>query len=207
MVPQETVEEKDLRVWVTNNAKPSNHVAHAVSKANQLLGLIKRTFSYMDSDLMRLLFTSVIRPHLEYTNVVWHPFLRIDIDLIERVQHRATKMVPSLSRLPYEERLKKMNMPSLFYRRIRGDVIEAYKYLHGVYDTDSTDLLPLYETRGMQTRGNTLKLQKRDCRTQLRQNFFSMRIVNIRNKLPEEIVQAPSFNCLKGRFDRYSVSN
>ena len=91
----------------------SNHVAHALSKANQLLGLIKRTFSYMDSDLMRLLFISVIRPHLEYANVVWYPFLKKDIDLIERVQHRATKMVPSLSRLPYEERLKKMNQENV----------------------------------------------------------------------------------------------
>ena len=109
MVLHETVEEKDLGVWVTNNAKPSNHVAHAVSKANQLLGLLKRTFSYMDSDLMRLLFTSVIRPHLEYANVIWHPYLKKDIDLIERVQHRATKIVPSLSQLPYEERFKKIN--------------------------------------------------------------------------------------------------
>jgi hypothetical protein len=102
-------------VWFDNTVKPSCHVSHAVSKANQLLGLIRRTFTYMDASLMKQLFTSIVRPHLEYANVVWQ-------------QHLATKMVPGLAKLNYEDRLRRMDLPTLVYRRARGDAIEAYKY-------------------------------------------------------------------------------
>ena len=71
---------------------------------------------------------SNIRPHLEYGNVIWHPYLRKDIEMTERVQHRATRMVPGLSKLSYEDRLRKMDLPTLEYRRSRGDAIEVYKY-------------------------------------------------------------------------------
>ena len=71
-----TEEEKDLGIWMNNTTKSSCHVIKAVNKANQLLGLIRRSFTHMDGVLMKLLFTSIIRPHLEYGNVVWHPFLK-----------------------------------------------------------------------------------------------------------------------------------
>ena len=74
----------------------------------------------------------MVRPHLEYGNVVWHPYLKKDVDLLERVQRRATKLIPVLSKLSYEGRLKEMDLPSLVYRRIRGDSIDIYKYLHGM---------------------------------------------------------------------------
>ena len=202
---QETVEEKDLGVWTDDTGGASSHVAHIVQKANQILGLIRRTFTYMDCNLMRQLFTSVVRPHLEYANVVWHPYLKKDIALIEGVQHRATRMVPGLAKLPYEDRLRRLDLPTLSYRRTRGDVIEAYKYLHGMYDVDCSALLPLHESAGVTTRGNGLKLKKRECRTQKRSNFFGLRVVNIWNGLPSDVVMAPTVNCLKGRFDRFCI--
>jgi len=79
---------------------------------------------------MKRLFTNVVRPHLEYGNVVWHPCLKHDIDLIEGVQHRATIMVPGLARLSYEERLREIDLPSgpsLAYRRASWDATEVYK--------------------------------------------------------------------------------
>ena len=66
---QETVEEKDLGVWISNDLKFSTHVAKSVNKANQVLGLIRRSFTYLDCPLMRLLFTALVRPHLEYANM------------------------------------------------------------------------------------------------------------------------------------------
>ena len=139
---QETLEEKDLGVWMDGTCKPSNHIAHAVCKANQILGLIRRSFTYIDCSLMRLLFTSLVRPHLEYGNVVWYPYLQRDIELLESVQHRATRLVPGLAKLTYEDRLRRLNLPSLVYRRHRGDMIETYKYMNGVYHVDSSQLLP-----------------------------------------------------------------
>ena len=207
MVLQETTEEKDLGVWTDCSAKPSNHVAHAVVKANQLLGLIRRSFMYMDSDLMKRLFTSVVRPHLEFANIVWHPYLKKDIDLLEQVQHRATRMIPGMSKLMYKDRLKKMDLPSLAYRRIRGDAIDTYKYLNGMYNVDHSQLLVEHYSTGLETRGNGQKLQKRSCRTQLRANFYSLRIVNVWNSLPKEVIGANSVNCFKGRFDKFCMKN
>ena len=80
-----------------------------------------------------MLFTGIVRPSVEYGNVVWHPRFKKDIELLERVQQRATKLVPELRGLYYEERLRKLDLPSLEYRRLRGDVIEAYKYVHSKF--------------------------------------------------------------------------
>ena len=117
----------------------------------------------MDSELMKQLFTSLVRPHLEYGNVVWHPYLKKYIDMLESVQHRATRMVPGLVKLSYTDRLMKLDLPTLVYRRNRGDAIEVYKYLHGIYDVDSTDILPRHIACGMTTRGHSLKLRKTEC--------------------------------------------
>ena len=118
-------------------------------------------------------------------------------------------MVPGFAKLDYEERLKRMNLPTLVYRRNRGDAIEVYKYLHSIYRVDSSQLLPLRDTdrQGMRTRGHSLMLKKRDCHGQLRQNCFSMRMMNIWNSLPEQVVMSPSVNCFKGRFDRACEDN
>jgi hypothetical protein len=180
-------------------------VARAVSKANQILGLVKRCFVYRDMELIKQLYTTMVRPHLEYGNVAWHPQFKKDIEQLERVQHRATRLVPGFYLLSYEERLKRMGLPSLVYRRLRGDAIEVYKYLHGIYSVDSSGLLPLALAlpTAMITRGHSLKLQKRECRTAQRANEFGMRVVNVWNSLPEEVVQSSSVNIFKGRFDRF----
>jgi len=145
----------------------------------------------------------MVRPHLEFGNVVWHPMLKKDQDTLESVQRTATKLVPSLNKLSYEERLKLMGFPSLSYRRLRGDVIETFKYLHGIYSTNSSTLLLLVLFHdGIQTRGHSLKLQKRECRLSVTANVLGFRIVNFWNSMPEEIVTAPTVNILKGRFDK-----
>ena len=123
----------------------------------------------MDCNLTRQLFTSMVRPHLEYANVVWH---EKDIQLIDRVQHRATRMVPGLAKLAYKDRLRKLNLPSLAFRRSRGDIIEVFKYMKGNYKDDCSVMLPRHEHGRIVTRGHGFKLAKRECRSQLRANFF-----------------------------------
>ena len=112
-------------------------------------------------------------------------------------------MIQGLGKYSYEERLKLLDLPSLVYRRYRGDAIEVYKYLRGVYTVDSSSLLPLSSTSTeSRTRGHAFKLMKRRCASQLRSNFFSMRVVNLWNSLTEDVVTAPSLNVFKGRLDR-----
>jgi len=121
--------------------------------------------------------------------------------LAERVQRRATKLVCSLQNLPYESRLRQMELPSLVYRRYRGDMIEVFKYLRGTYSVRSNELLPRAPVTAL--RGHDHKLLKRHCRSHVRSSFFSYRVVTSWNNLPNEVVSAPSLNSFKGRLDKY----
>ena len=87
----------------------------------------------------------MVRPHLNYANVVCHPYLRKDIELIKKVQHIATRVVPGLAKLTYEERLRRHDLPSLAFRRIRGNIIEVFKYMKGIYDVESSLMLPRHK--------------------------------------------------------------
>ena len=143
----------------------------AVNKANRVVGAIRRSFRYMNRQIFTQLYKSLVRVHLEYANTVWSPIKKTDANHLEKVQRRATKIVPGIRDLPYRERLQQLKLPSLVYRRKRGDMIQTYKILHGLEDIPENSLLKLAE-KGP-ARGHSLKLQKPLCRTALRQHFFS----------------------------------
>ena len=98
-----------------------------MAKSNQILWLIKRSFVYRDTEIIKRLFTALVRPHLEYSNSVWHPRFKKDVEHLEKVQRRATKLVTSLRDMSYQKRLQTLDLPSLVYRRHRGDMIEVYE--------------------------------------------------------------------------------
>ena len=146
--------ERDLGVTLGSDCRFTDHMNAVISKANQLLGLVKRAFEYKESDLIKNLYTCIVRPHLEYANVVWSPYYKKEKEALERVQHRATRLVPGFSHLTYEERLRRMDLPTLTYRRHRGDMIEVFKYLNGVYSVDGSAILPRDIRDGPVTRGH-----------------------------------------------------
>ena len=197
----ESVLEKDLGVHVDNKLDFAEHVNVAVTKGNRILGMIRRSFVFLDKVSLKMLFQALVRPLLEYANVVWSPRFKKDMDKLERVQRRATRFIPELRDLQYEDRLKELNMPSLTYRRCRGDAIETYKYLHGIHNVNCEQLLPLAD-RQSATRGHQLKLAKRRHRLSVRGHFFNFRVVNMWNNLPDSVVMAPTLNCFKNRIDR-----
>ena len=94
------------------------------------MGLIRRSFSFLDKVLFKKLYVTFVRPHLEYAQSVWAPHLKKYVDMLEKVQIRGTKLVDRFGNLSYEERLKKLDLPTLLYRRARGDMIEVYKHLN-----------------------------------------------------------------------------
>ena len=106
--------------------------------------MVRRSYTFLDKDTLLKLFKSLVRPHLEYAHSVWPVTYKKDMTLIENVQRRATRMVPELKGLEYEERLCALKLPSMAYRRIRGDVIEAYKYTHNMYNVVDTPLNRAY---------------------------------------------------------------
>ena len=99
-----------------------------------------------------MLYKALVRSHLEYAIAVWCPYKKGDISLLEKVQRGATKLIGSIKHLPYVDRLKKLKLPTLKYRRARGDMIELFKILHGFYD--NTNNITLTPHVGVATRGN-----------------------------------------------------
>ena len=123
-------EEKDLGVHVDADLSFEEHIATKIMKANQIMGLIRRTFTYLDKESFKKLYTALVRPHLEYAQSVWSPHLKKYQDLVEKVQIRATKLVDHMGALDYSERLKAIKLPTLSFCRYRGDMIEVFKHLH-----------------------------------------------------------------------------
>ena len=101
---------------VDNKLKFHVHVAAATKKANQMLGIIKRTYVTRDAITMATLYKSMVRPHMEYGNAIWGPCYMGDLKLVEGVQRRATKIVSGLHDMPYEDRLNELALPSMEYR-------------------------------------------------------------------------------------------
>jgi hypothetical protein len=112
----ESVEsEKDIGVTIDSKLNFEKHIQTQVNKANQTVGIIRRSFRYLYFKTFCLLFKSLVRPILEYVSSVWNPYKTKDIEAIENVQRRATKMLPDMKDFTYEERLRKLKLPSLRY--------------------------------------------------------------------------------------------
>ena len=196
-----TTEEKDLGVLMDNQLKFQAHIGTQIKKANQKLGIIKRTFSYMDKEMFTTLYKSLVRPHLEYATSAWSVIYKKDAIQIENVQRRATKLLKRISNLPYSERLKECGLPTLQYRRLRADIIEVYKIINNIDNIDRNKLFPPSNARN--TRGHTVKIQKKYCRTNIRKHSFSQRIVDTWNSLPQEVIEATSVNSFKNRLNKH----
>ena len=152
-----------LGVTIDNELKFHRHISNAVNKASRLLGLVKATFTWLDEITVPRLFTAMVRPHLEYGNVIWSPRYLTDSKEIEIIQRRATKLVPSLKVLPYEEeRLLKLKLPSLLHRRRRGDMIQVYKIKSAMDRIEHSLFFHQPEHTG--TRGHSQKIQSKNCR-------------------------------------------
>ena len=110
--------------------KFSKHIEIQLNKDNKILGMIRRSYEFLDGDSLKILFIALVRPHLKYSNAVWSPCYIKDKKLMEIVQCIAIKLIPDLKELPYETRLKNLQLPSLYYCRARGNMIEVYKYMY-----------------------------------------------------------------------------
>ena len=174
---------------------------HAASSANRTLGMIRRSITCKSKKIIVQLYKGLVRPKLEYCIQAWRPHLNKDIQKLEAVQHRATKMIEGCWNLSYEERLKYTALPTLDSRRDRGDMIEVYKFLNGFNKVNCSQFF--HKARYSNTRGHQFKLEKGRSRLDVRKYSFSQRIVNRWNALPAGVVAATSINNFKNRYDRY----
>ena len=199
-VIENTLAEKDLGIIMESSMKFHQQCSCVVKKANRILGLVKNSFDYINETSISLLYKALIRPIIEYSNVVWGPIYKMDMKKIEQIQRRATRLIPSLRPLPYEARLQQTGLPSLLYRRRRGDMITVYKMLTG--KTSGKHLLNLAQEEG-RTRGHRFKIKKVLSKKDVRRHRFSQRIVDAWNSLPSDVVEAKSVATFKIRLDKY----
>ena len=191
----------DLGIIFEDKLNFSLHISAKVNKANSILGIIKRNFRYLSQESFVMLYKALVRSHLEYAIAVWCPYKKGDISSLEKVQRRATKLIGSIKHLPYVDRLIQLKLPTLKYRRARGDMIEVFKILHGFYDnTSNINLTPHV---GVATRGNKYKLYKKSVKYDLKMHFFTNSVVSLWNSLPDEVVDSNTTNCFKGRLDKF----
>ncbi|CAH8567706.1 unnamed protein product [Dicrocoelium dendriticum] len=190
--------EKDLGIIVQESLGNSLQCSKAANVANMNLRLLRRAFGVFERRLVPMLVNSYIRPHVEYAVQAWCPWLKRDIHLLEQPQRRATKATRGLSGLNYEVRLSLIGMFSSEYRRLRGDLILAYRILTES-DHPCKSLLTLASYK--RSRGHNLKLIIQHSRLDCRKYFYSLRICSQWNDLPTHVVNAPNITAFKQLLD------
>ena len=171
--------------------------------ANSLsvLHIVHRLFPKLDREGFLIMYKTYVRPHMEFCIQAWSPYLRRDIDHLERVQRQATKIVVGLRNLSYEARLNALGLTTLEARRMRGDLIEVYKLMSGKELVDWRIFFRPALTNHL--RGHSKKIFVQHSRLLIRKQFFSQRVVSAWNSLPQSVVDATSTNMFKNRVDQY----
>ena len=195
--------EVDLGVCIDSELNFSDQIKLRIGKANRMVGAIRRSFQFLNACTFVTLYKSMVRCHLEYAVPVWFPCLQRDIDALEEVQKRATKMLACTKELNYADRLRLLKLPTLVYRRHRGDLIELFKMINGMYDGE---VLPRFDMRSdvapTHSRRHTKQVLNTYCNKSIRANFFTKRVAPVWNNLTQEVVDAPSVDSFKRRLDK-----
>jgi len=192
--------ERDLGVLVDDKLTVSQQCALAAKKANGILGCIQRRLARRSREVSLPLYSALLSPHLEYSVEFRAPHFKKDEEPLERVQRKATRMMRGLECVSCEERLRELGLFSRKKRRLRGDPVNAYKYLKSECQEDEARDFSVVPSDS--TRGNGHKLKHRKFHLNMMKNFFPLRVMEPWNRLPREVVESLLWRYLKPTWTR-----
>jgi hypothetical protein len=212
-VLEETREERDIGVIVSNDLKPAAQCARAAKTATTVLGQITRSFQYRDKKIFLALYLRYVRPHLEFASQAWSPWYVKDIQMLEKVQKRAVSLINGLQSDTYVGKLKELGLQSLTERRKEADMVLTYKIVHGHLNVKGENWPKLVRERGRDAQHVTrstadeLKLRQPFARTDRRKNFFTLRACAAWNDLPLYIRRSKTVWQFKKNYKLFAASN
>ena len=196
-----TDQQRDLGIIITKDLKWQKQNEKSFKTGNSVLGFIARNFRYKNKELILPFYKSLVRPHLEHLFI----YLRRDIDKIEKIQRRATKMIPENRNHSYHQRIHDLDLISLVQRTLRGQIIEVVKYLNtftiasviGLFDSVLNDRI----------RNNGAKLIVKHFNTSVAEHFYEIKITSTGTAQPREVVSSRTVNSFKNSLDKHWVEN
>ncbi len=194
----------DLGLTVNAAFTPSANVLATANKARGMLYFIKGSFTYLTKEIFVPLYSALVRPHLEYAIHANCPYLKMDINHLERIQRAATQWVKGLRGLTYEERLQALKLQPLGKRRLRNDLVLTHKILNNHIDLDATQLFKFSTRPGL--RRSSITLLHPTGRIRRGRNSCACRAVNNWNRLPFAVASVTEQRKLKQQLDLYFYS-
>jgi ribonucleases P/MRP protein subunit RPP40 len=199
-----TKSEKDVGVIISDNLKQNEQCRKAAATASAVLGQIHRAFHYRDRHTYVRLYAQYVRPHLEFAASAWSPWAIGDIACLEKVQERAIRAVSGLQGKTYQDRLRELSMASLAERREEADMCLVHKIMSDSDEGFSEQWFVKAATRRptrMAAGYNNLLPQR--GHHDFRRGFFSLRVVDSWNRLPDDVKEAGSGAAFKRRYRQH----
>jgi hypothetical protein len=200
-------EEKDVGVVIHKSLKPARQCERAAATATGVLMQLAKCFHYRDRNIFVRLYQQYVRPHLEFSTPVWSPRLISDIQMLEKVQERAVKMVSGLAGRDYEEKCKEIGLETLKERREIQDMAQVYKLVHGIDKVSRTQLFEFVPAGRTRLAADPLNIRAGPARTDVRKYFFTQRVINTWNGIPAAIKNSRTVQEFKRELRKMRMTN